>query len=528
MKKSLSVLSSLLFSLPAFSAIPIDLSLQTSAFLTRHAGISLQETSRAADFNHTLHIRTVQTYQGHPVWGGDAVIHVPQGKSSFMNGIVYQNLAGDLNHVSSAAFTQKQMQTAISHVFNTHKSKISTHASLKDQQGKLIVYVDNHHKAHWAYHIQFFVPGYANVLPQRPNYIVDAETFSVYQQWNEVKTQDDKLDEVKAGGFAGNHKTGKKILDGLKGHPSSLDMQRNRKKRQCFMQNKNLALSDYRTQRIMMFNCIKPDSNHNNIYWNANHDQVDTTWSPSNDVMFGLEVTRNMFNDWYQMPMLEKDGKPMFVQVIVHDPIENAYWDGIHAVFGDSVGSDMFNPFTQLDTVSHEICHGFTEQHSGLVYYGHAGGMNEAFSDIAGMAAEYYAYGSTQFLIGLGDVKAEGKALRYMDKPSKDCEGGGVPGRTCSIDNAYQFPESASIDPHYGSGVYNRFYYNLANTADWNARKAFDVMIQANVHYWTATSNFHDAACGVMQAAQDYKYDLTAVSNAFKVVGIDTSDCQIK
>ena len=32
----------------------------------------------------------------------------------------------------------------------------------------------------------------------------------------------------------------------------------------------------------------------------------------------------------------------------------------------------------------HEVSHGFTEQNSGLVYSGQSGGINEAFSDMAG------------------------------------------------------------------------------------------------------------------------------------------------
>ena len=229
-----------------------------------------------------------------------------------------------------------------------------------------------------------------------------------------------------------------------------------------------------------------------------------------------------MYQSWYKIPMLVKNGKPMFLPVLVHYPVENAFWNGDEVIFGDSPGSFDFNVFTSLDTVVHEISHGFTEQHSDLEYQHQSGGLNEAFSDMAGIAAEFYAYGKTDFLVGWGDMKEEGVALRYMDQPSKDCKGR-EPGNNCSIDNISQY--KSSIDVHHSSGIFNRVYYLLANTPGWDAKKAFDVMVQANRFYWTSTSSFADAACGVMKAAQDYRYDLNETAAAFRVVGIDTANC---
>ncbi|WP_336118282.1 M4 family metallopeptidase, partial [Klebsiella pneumoniae] len=74
---------------------------------------------------------------------------------------------------------------------------------------------------------------------------------------------------------------------------------------------------------------------------------------------------------------------------------------------------------------------------------GQSGGMNEAFSDMAGEAAEFYMRGKNDFLIGY-DIKKGSGALRYMDQPSRD-------GR--SIDNASQYYNG--IDVHHSSGVYN-------------------------------------------------------------------------
>src|SRR3546814_20028376 len=80
--------------------------------------------------------------------------------------------------------------------------------------------------------------------------------------------------------------------------------------------------------------------------------------------------------------------------------------------FGD--GASTFYPLVSLDVSSHEVSHGYPEQNSGLNYSGQSGGINEAFSDMAGAAAEYYLNGgSHDFLVGAQIFNGRG-ALRSM------------------------------------------------------------------------------------------------------------------
>lgn len=76
-----------------------------------------------------------------------------------------------------------------------------------------------------------------------------------------------------------------------------------------------------------------------------------------------------------------------------------------------------------------------------------SGGINEAFSDIAGEAAEYYLRGNVDWIVGSDIFKSEG-GLRYFDQPSKD-------GR--SIDHASEYYDGLNV--HLSSGVYNRAFY---------------------------------------------------------------------
>ncbi|MGI9280585.1 MAG: M4 family metallopeptidase [Endozoicomonas sp.] len=164
-----------------------------------------------------------------------------------------------------------------------------------------------------------------------------------------------------------------------------------------------------------------------------------------------------------------------------------------------------------INVSAHEVSHGFTEQNSGLVYRNMSGGMNEAYSDIAGEAAEFYMRGSVDWIVG-SDIFKQSGGLRYFDTPSKD-------GR--SIDHVSQY--SSGMDVHLSSGVFNRAFYLLANKSGWSVRKGFEVFTLANQLYWTANSNFDQGGCGVAKAARDNGYNVADVEAAFATVGVDAT-----
>src|SRR5690606_1465305 len=166
-----------------------------------------------------------------------------------------------------------------------------------------------------------------------------------------------------------------------------------------------------------------------------------------------------------------------------------AFWYGPGISFGDGVSS--FYRLVSLDVTADEVWHGFTLQNSDLVYSGQPGGINEAFSDMAGEAAEYYMNGSNDFLVGAQIFKGSG-ALRYMNNPPLD---------GASIDSADDYYSGLNV--HYSSGVYNKAFYVLATTSGWDTVKAFKTFARANRMYWSSNSGYNDAACGVEEAASD-------------------------
>jgi pseudolysin len=496
----------------------------------------LKEISSQADFKKTLHVRVQQMYIGYPVWGGDAVIHVPAGgnvngvkslmatknSNATLSGTVYQGLAADLGRAPTYIFNAGQANKALEHSIQLYQKKANNKSTPLQPKTSMMVYLDENTKAHWVFLVSFVMKPLQGMIA-KPTYIVDAENFKVYQEWDDIHT----LDSAQGGGFGGNHKVGKFVYDSLKGDYPQLSEKRDAINKICYLQNTEVTVRDARKlDAVVEYRCDEPNTKHNNIYWDADFDLVNGAYSPSNDALYAGMVVKEMYQKWYGVPVLVHNGQPMMLTMRVHQAdtgggsLDNAYWDGGTMTFGD--GGKDFYPFVSIGVTAHEVSHGFTQQHSDLKYFGQCGGLNESFSDMAAQAVEFYLTGHNSWRIGQEIVKAKDRPLRYMDEPTQDCYGSPA-GRNCSISNVIDYKPFLNV--HLSSGVFNKAFFLLSVSPDWNTRKAFDVMVQANSYYWTPTSTFAQAACGVVQAAKDYKYDVNAVANAMRLVGISVANC---
>ena len=120
--------------------------------------------------------------------------------------------------------------------------------------------------------------------------------------------------------------------------------------------------------------------------------------------------------------------------------------------------------------------------------------MNQAFSDIAGEAAEAYMK-ELDWFQNLA-FKAENEALRYFIDPTLD-------GSSLGHMDEYCQP----VDVHHSSGIYNRVFYLLTTTPGWKARMSFQEFATANQLYWTPDSSFIEGACGTLQAVRDLGFN---------------------
>jgi pseudolysin len=335
---------------------------------------------------------------------------------------------------------------------------------------------------------------------------------------------------VTAGGFGGNEKIGRFVYDGRKLplHFSKLDILRDTENKICLMQNYDVTVRVINSKEhdpVAQFPCptVHPDYH---FYWDANLESKNGAYSPANDAIALGVLVNNMYKDWYNTPALTEivDGETRQKNIVMRLHEWGgviAFWDGEAVTFDDG-DQDIYFPPVTLSVTAHEISHGFTQQHSHLNYDGQSGALNESFSDMASKAAEYYFYGKiNDWKLGADFLRAD-RAFRYMDNPRRDCVDN-MTNKVCSIDNAKDY--SSALNVHLTSGVFNKLFYLLAVSPGWDTRMAFNIMVQANESYWTANSTFQQAACGLMNATQDYGYDTAVVTKACSEVGIDTKKC---
>ena len=430
--------------------------------------------------------RYTQTWRGIPIFGeGVVVSEDAAGNARALFGSLVSGLDNDI------ASTKPAMTrlNALAAGKRLHLGNSLSAYRTENEKSDLVVFIDDTGRGRLAYAVSFFADG-PSVRPTRPTLLIDANSGQVLKSW-------DNLQHALVGtGPGGNAKTGQYEYGTNYGY---LDVTQSGTT--CTMSNTNV-------KTVNLNNASTTTSNTAFSYTCPRNTTktINGAYSPLNDAHYFGGVVFNMYQAYVGMAPLSFQ---LVMKVHYKTNYENAFWNGSAMTFGD--GATTFYPLVSLDVSSHEVSHGFTEQQSNLTYSGQSGGINEAFSDMAGEAAEYYMRGSNDWQVGADIFKGSG-ALRYMNNPPLDGS---------SIDNAANY--TSSMDVHYSSGVYNKAFYLLATKAGWNTQKAFAVFARANANYWVASTTFNQGACGAETAASDLGYTVADVTAAFTSVGVSCS-----
>ncbi len=477
----------------AADRIPATPDMLSPQALTAIAGsdVALEQVRSRTLPNGQVVTRYRQTHQGLPVWG-QTITSSGQGVAAEVKGNVLTGLSLEVPSIRASIKADNALVRAMGHLVNQRaqqgliKGALSLPAlklAARNQHQQLYIHVDDQDHARLAYLVNWVEYGDE---PSRPFYFIDALTGEVLEHWEGLTHQD-------ATGPGGNQKTGR--------YEYGTDYPSMQVDSSCRMDTADVETVDMNHATsggsIFQFTCPYND-----------YKTINGAYSPLNDAHFFGGVVFGLYSDWYSTaPLTQK----LRMRVHYSNNYENAFWDGSQMTFGD--GGSTFYPLVSLDVSAHEVSHGFTEQNSNLQYSAQPGGINEAFSDMAGEAAEFYMRGSNDWLVGADIFKGSG-ALRYFEDPTRD-------GSSIGHASGYY----SGMDVHYSSGVYNRAFYLIANTSGWDTRKAFDIFVLANQMYWNSASDYIDAACGVLSATSDLGYDQAAVTAAFDTVGVSTANC---
>ena len=518
---------------------PLDsrsvLSLQTArkapAATQQHS--SLAHVARSQAGRKTL-VRYQQVYRGIPVIGAQVISQKSEGAQAKVNGYLVEQIQINTQPALSSA---RAINTARADFFKNRPA-----ATLSETQAQLQLRMLAEDKLTLVFLVSFKTLDEQG-KPQWPFFIIDAQDGRIVTQWDNVKNHADS-------GPGGNEKT-HEYWYGQDGLPA---LEVRQEGSQCTMDNGVVRLihleSKWDWNRLLTTAFSYPCGSNQEEYING-------AYSPVNDAYYFGQVIVDMYKDWYGLNALEhSDGSPMPLLMRVHfgQSYDNAFWDGEAMSFGDG---DEFYPLVSLDVAGHEVTHGFTQQHANLEYHDQSGALNESLSDMAGQASRAYLlerepalyraiyFNQTEITWGIGETIVRdsfGKALRFMDFPSSDGSSADcldkamaqATGTFCAIsyDEVVAYADShlaphqrQSFIVHTASGVFNKAFYLLAQQL--GIKKTYQLMVNANMNYWTPTTDFTQGACGVLYAADDASQDRASIISVFKQVGVDTSSCKI-
>ncbi|MBV7314409.1 M4 family metallopeptidase [Shewanella sp. NIFS-20-20] len=439
------------------------------------------QTSKTLALKHKTKVKLQQFYFDVPVFGFAVTADQSQmGFFSHPQGRVLTNINKTADFVKPSLSSDAALAIAV----RGKSAKAHAKQAVSNATADLYVYQDDKGDARLVYMTSFVTE--TAMGPSRPFTVIDAHSGEVVDRW-------EGLNHIEVGtGPGGNVKVGQYEYGTDFGH---LDVTQSGDS--CTMNSTNVKTVNlnHGTSGNTAFSYTCP---RNTVK------EINGAYSPLNDAHYFGNVVYNMYSEWYNTAPLSFQ---LTMRVHYSNNYENAFWDGSAMTFGD--GASTFHPLVSLDVSSHEVSHGFTEQNSGLVYANQSGGMNEAFSDMAGEAAEFFMRGDNDWLVGADIFKSAG-ALRYFADPTLD-------GRSIGHFNDY----ADGMDVHFSSGVFNKAFYTLANTPGWDTRSAFHTFVVANQAYWTANSTMSAGACGVKSAASDLGLSTDDVVAAFAVVGLE-------
>ena len=179
----------------------------------------------------------------------------------------------------------------------------------------------------------------------------------------------------------------------------------------------------------------------------------------------------------------------------------NAFWNGTFIVFGDGDNQLFSNLCGALDITAHEYTHGVVEFTAGLLYENQSGALNEALADIFACMVD-----RDDWTIGEQVTLAPPFYLRNLADPSD-----GVNPLPTKMSEYRNFPvDQDHGGVHVNCGIPARAAYLMAeglsaqNLGTSIGRdKTEQIFYRALSVYLTQASNFLDAREATIQAAQD-------------------------
>ncbi|MGI0115356.1 GEVED domain-containing protein [Zooshikella sp. RANM57] len=454
-----------------------------------------------------------QLFKGIEIEGAGLIISKDDDQGN--RKVLYQNLFKKIEKdissiIQPTDFPIEKVQIWLIESYLTGKQSVSdwklTHYTVKP-----VIYINSNNKAYYSYKVEFLARSPSVIKPIREKLFLDPYTQTVIARRNLIKYASTR---IAGSGSGGNQKIGYRQYS----QPLSLRHTDTALEANTFLVNfdgVNTCTMDYdnvQTLDASQDNAVTVPYRYTcSMSGQHNESLVNGAYGVKNDAQFHGQVAYQLFDQLSFInsgPLGRSGGKKKPVKIRVHSGsrLDDGFWDGEYINLGD--GDTYFYPLVSLDSIAHELAHGFLETHSRLEGdAGHSFGISESFADIAGEAAEYLL-GKTQntklndWLFNKDSFKQEG-AARYFEKPSKDGK---------SIDSAKH--HYWQQNGHYSAGVFNKAFYHLVHDNDgWTPLEGFELFARAAVSCWGDYPSFTEAAKCVLDQVQYLKVSGTGLAS---------------
>ncbi len=411
-------------------------------------GDQFQVRDVIVDPDGTEHVRFDRFHAGLPVIGGDVVVHSSKGqlKQASVTQLAPINLAGTIGKVGNRAVVRNAPDVGATRARQIAAARFDSDVRRVDD-AELVVFARD-----VAPTLAYAVRVYGKATDTHGDavlYYVDARTGTVLDAQDLIKTA--AATGTGRSLYYGNltlttDQTGTnayRMLDPGRGGGSVYD---------------GRGLSSDEVEQATDLPIFTSSTN----VWGNNTTTDRQTVAA--DIDYGLALTWDYYKTTHNRNGIFNDGRGVksYAHVVFNTGSgttgANAAWLSSRVMaYGDGeLGTRLPKPVVSVDVAGHEMSHGVTEATANLNYSGDAGGLNESTSDIFGTLVKFYANNPNDpgnYVIGARVVSG---GLRKMYKQDLD-------GRSFSCYPSGGFSWSnPRHDPHFTSGVGNRFFYLLS------------------------------------------------------------------
>lgn len=468
----------------------------------------------STDEQGNTHLHMQQMYNGIPVWGSDAVVHVDAAGNVYcFNGryiptpltVATNNAAVSGTTAVTVAMNDLSARTAVTALSAADRA-------LLGEDGPVVEQVIFPERQTQTPHLAWHVTARPNLI-DRWEYFVDATTGAVIFKYYNTCTD---------GAATG---TG----TDLKGHAQTVHSYNVGGTYYMIDASRTMYDAGQSTPPEKLTGAILTVTANNTDLKEFYHvtSSSSSTWTDATAVSahYNAGTTYEYYRNTHNRNSIDDKGMTMISVIHVTSGgqgFDNACWNGKFMIYGD--GKTEFQKLASgLDVAGHEITHGVTQNSANLEYLSQSGALNESMSDFMGCMVERVNWQVGEDVVRPGFF-ASG-ALRDMQDPHNGTTQGQNGWQPATMSEYLTLPENENGDNggvHQNSGIPNHAAYLVAQAI--TKEKAEKIYYKALRDHLTKNSQFIDARLALVQSAKelygDNSPEMNAVKTAFDQVGI--------